>query len=79
VSLQQKESNVRSSYFLLVLFLAPHLLGCSSQQLYNTGQAWQRNQCDRLLDEQERRRCAASTDTPYDDYKRQSEEVKGAK
>ncbi|MBP6058872.1 MAG: hypothetical protein KA524_10755 [Nitrosomonas sp.] len=46
--------------------------GCSTQQLYNTGQSWQRNECNRLMDQQERDRCLSSTSTSYEAYKKQS-------
>lgn len=59
--------------------LASGLAGCSMQQLYGTGQAWQRSECNKIVDTQERNRCAASTQTSYEDYKRQSDGVKAAK
>ncbi len=46
--------------------------GCTTQQLYNTGQAWQRNECGRIMDQQERSRCLSSTSTSYEAYKQQS-------
>lgn len=45
--------------------------GCTTQQLYSTGQAWQRNECNRLMDQQERSRCLWSTITSYEAYKQQ--------
>ncbi len=55
------------------------LAACSTQQAYGIGQAWQRNECVRIVDAQERSRCLASTSTSYEDYKRQSEAVKASK
>lgn len=55
------------------------LPACSSQQLYGTGQAWQRQECNKIIDAQERGRCLASASTSYDEYRRQSEAAKGAK
>ncbi|MDP1549520.1 MAG: hypothetical protein Q8L97_05090 [Nitrosomonas sp.] len=46
--------------------------GCTTQQLYNTGQAWQRNECGRIMDQQERSRCLSSTSTSYEAYQKQS-------
>lgn len=46
--------------------------GCSSPQLYATGQAYQRNQCLHLLDQGERNQCLSKADTTYDEYKRES-------
>lgn len=48
--------------------------GCTAQQAYETGQAWQRNKCDRIVDIEERRRCLEAADVPYDRYRRQTEE-----
>lgn len=46
--------------------------GCSTQQLYNTGQSWQRNQCNQIIDQHERNRCLANASTSYEAYKKQS-------
>jgi hypothetical protein len=65
---------------LYLALLAPSLFaGCSMQQVYNTGQAWQQNQCLKIIDAQERSRCMASTGTSYDEYKRESSAVGGQK
>jgi hypothetical protein len=48
--------------------------GCTAQQAYETGQSWQRNRCDRIVDFEERRRCLEAADVPYDSYRRQTEE-----
>jgi hypothetical protein len=53
------------------------LAGCSSQMAYNSGQAWQRQECMKLLDAEQRQRCLASTATTYEDYRRQAEAAKG--
>ena len=55
------------------------LSSCSSQQLYGVGQEWKKNECNKIIDMQERNRCMSSTKTSYEDYKRQSEAAKGAK
>lgn len=47
--------------------------GCTTQQLYTTGQSWQRNQCTRLVDQQERERCMANAGASYETYKKQSD------
>jgi hypothetical protein len=51
--------------------------GCTSRQLYDTGQSYQRNQCERLLDQTERQRCLERANTTYDDYKQESERKSG--
>lgn len=58
----------------LALTLAMAVLGgCSSQQLYATGQAAQRNECRKIEDRDERTRCERSADRSYDNYKAQTE------
>lgn len=53
------------------------LAGCSSQQLYGGGQAWQQQECSKLMDAQERNRCMASAKRSYDEYRREAEAAKG--
>ena len=57
---------------LALLALAHTLTACSSQQLYGAGQAWQRNECFKIADQQERSRCLASSSTSYEQYKREA-------
>jgi hypothetical protein len=52
---------------LLLIVLA--VAGCSTQQLYSTGQAWQRQECLRLPDLAERERCLRSTARSYDEFR----------
>ena len=54
---------------LIVLIL---VAGCSAEQAYNTGQAWQRNQCAGIVDKAEYDRCIANTGGSYDQYKRET-------
>ncbi len=64
---------VAARWRIAALCLAGLSQACSTQQLYGAGQAWQRQECNRIQDAQERSRCMASTQTSYEDYKRQSE------
>ncbi len=48
------------------------LHGCSSQQIYGAGQAWQRHECAKINDAEQRRRCMESASTSYDQYKRET-------
>ena len=50
--------------------------GCSWQQAYSSTHGWQRNQCNRLVDQTERERCVAKTSMSYDDYQRKTEGAK---
>ncbi|GAB3041110.1 MULTISPECIES: hypothetical protein [Oleiagrimonas] len=44
------------------------LTGCTVQQLYASGQSWQRNECFKLIDSVQRNQCLAQTWMPYDQY-----------
>jgi hypothetical protein len=44
---------------------------CSTQQTYATGQAWQRGECNKIIDTQDRRRCMERANESFDTYQRQ--------
>jgi predicted small secreted protein len=52
---------------------ALNLAACSTQSLYGAGQAWQKQECSRMADAQERSRCMASASRSYEEYKRESD------
>ena len=64
--------------FLLLasLALAGFLSGCSSADAYTSGQDWQRHECNKLPDAQERGRCLKTASTSYDTYQQQVKHVK---
>jgi hypothetical protein len=64
---------MRTMIISLLLLLASAVSGCTSQQAYGTGQAWQRNQCEKLPGKEDRDRCMSQASTPYDSYKRETE------
>ncbi|MBL8352392.1 MAG: hypothetical protein JNL87_19010 [Burkholderiaceae bacterium] len=70
---------MQPSSFIAILVALVASVGCSSQQLYGGGQAWQKNECNKIIDKQERDRCMSNANTSYEDYKRQSEAAKGSK
>jgi len=63
----------------IVLLSVPCLSSCSTQQAYGVGQAWQRNECHKIIDAQEHARCMASTSMSYDEYRRRTEAAKDPK
>jgi hypothetical protein len=66
-----------SSFYLRVPFMLLALLffsGCSPQKLYGIGQSWQRNNCNRLVEDSERARCKTAADVPYAAFERQIKE-----
>ena len=46
--------------------------GCSSQQMYATSQAYQRNQCEHLPDRAERDKCMEAANISYDQYRKET-------
>jgi hypothetical protein len=71
--------NLRALFLNAALLSAPCLSSCSSQQVYGIGQAWQRNECYKIVDAQEHGRCMASTSMSYDEYKRRIDGAKDTK
>lgn len=63
----------------LAFCLLASFSGCTSHQLYGAGQAWQRNECIKVFDQQEHNRCMANTNMSYEDYKRETETISRAK
>jgi hypothetical protein len=58
---------------VLLLGLSAALSACSSDQGYAAVQAWQRQNCQKIQDAGERRRCLQQTDTARDRYEQQRE------
>lgn len=50
--------------------------GCTWQQAYSAGQEWQRNACNRLVEQIERERCLSNSKMSYEDYRRQTDGAK---
>jgi hypothetical protein len=57
---------------IAVLIALGAAAGCSSQQMYASGQNYQRNQCERLPDMGERQRCLEKANMSYEEYKRET-------
>lgn len=66
------KNNNRLLYaMLIILFQA----GCSAQQMFATGQAYQQNQCLRILDKLQRDYCMSQISIGYEEYKRETIEI----
>lgn len=57
---------------LMMAMAAGFCAGCSSQQIYATGQNMQRQQCLKMPDQGDRERCLSNANTGFDDYKRET-------
>jgi hypothetical protein len=62
----------RPAIFCVATILFGALSGCSSQQMYASGQGYQRNQCERLPDMGERQRCLEKANMSYEEYKKET-------
>jgi uncharacterized protein YceK len=56
-----------------IIFILTLISGCSSQQAYNTGQAYQRNECNKINDNAERGSCMDAANKTFEEYNRQKE------
>lgn len=63
--------------YVLALTAVATLGGCASEQWYGAGQLWQRQECNKMLDAQQRSRCVASTSSSYEQYQRQRQATEG--
>jgi hypothetical protein len=58
--------------FCLALMAAFVVSACSNEQTYNSLQNYQKNQCNKRVDNVERERCLQEADTSYGEYKKQT-------
>ncbi|CUS33339.1 conserved exported hypothetical protein [Candidatus Nitrospira nitrificans] len=69
----------RTIFISFLMLGTAALAGCSSKQLYKTGQAWQENECFRIDDMQVRNRCLSNSSISYEQYKRDIESAPESK
>jgi len=60
----------------VALLISIAATGCSSwrQVVYYSGQQWQRNECNKIADQNERQQCMKRTDMSFGEYRRQTED-----
>lgn len=58
-------------FFSPVLVLL--LCSCTTEGAYNTAQAWQRNQCEQMVDQTIRQQCLSKLNMSFDAYKQQTQ------
>ena len=56
----------------LLLIAAAFANGCSTEQAYDSVKGWQKNECNRQVDNAAREQCLKEADTSYDEYKKQT-------
>ena len=64
---------------IVAMAIASGVVACSPQQFYSAGQTWQRNECNKIIDSQERARCNASASKSFDAYQREAEAARESK
>ena len=71
-------SSSRLTFLLTAIAIAPFFAtaGCTTQQGYQSAQGWQRNQCNKMVDQRDREQCLSKTTTSYEDYKREATKAK---
>lgn len=68
-------ASTQSMKYIIVithLIIFSLLSGCTSEQIYASGQNWQYNECNKRADNQDRERCTDKAHTSYDTYKQQT-------
>jgi hypothetical protein len=71
---QQGSNPLRAASWLL-LSMSIGISACTSDQRYGAVQAWQRQNCQKIQDAGERRRCLQQADTDRDRYEQQRESL----
>lgn len=75
----QTEGLARLAAALLGAAVATLAGGCSSNQIYQSGQNWQRLECQKIQDLSDRNKCLSDASTSYEDYKRKSEAARNSR
>ncbi len=65
----------RALWMVIALAWLSGMTACSARQGYASAQNWQRQQCSKIIDAQERLRCMRDTDTSYDQYKKDTDAI----
>ena len=63
----------RFRHVYILFLLACISSGCSSEHLYATGRAYERNQCEHMPDQNARERCLRDANMSHDEYKRETD------
>lgn len=55
---------------LAVSVIALAVSGCAASLVYDSGRGWKQQECYRIPDQNEQRRCLQSTAVSYEEYRR---------
>lgn len=62
---------METSRHLLFLWLLASLAACSHEQVYNSMKGWQRNECNKRIDNRDREQCLKDAEQTYGDYQKE--------
>jgi len=65
---------MRRAAFLATCLAAVLLPACTTAEIYDSGRAWQRSQCAKIVDRWEYERCMRDADLAYEEYKKRKED-----
>lgn len=60
---------IRTAALVLALVTAS-LAGCAASLVYDTSRSWKQQQCYKIPEQNERKRCLQSTAMTYEEYRR---------
>lgn len=66
---------MRAFITVIALIASTLVAACSSDQVYNSGQAWRRSTCDQMADREQRDRCIKEADRSYDSFKKEADKA----
>lgn len=61
---------------IVILLMGSAGAGCGNQALYNAGRGWQKNECQKIVENEERARCMEDAAKSSERYKKEQEELK---
>ena len=64
------------SRILIAFLIALSVSACTAEHLYDSAQAWRRNQCYKTPDKAELDRCVSQANTGYESYKHQTQTMR---
>jgi hypothetical protein len=69
-----KGKAMKCSIMLLTCFIA--CASCSNKELYNASRGWQQNECQKIVENEDRARCMEAATKSFEQYKKEQETVK---
>lgn len=61
---------------IVILLMGSAGAGCGNHALYNAGRGWQKNECQKIVENEERASCMEDAAKSSERYKKEQEELK---